>query len=301
MRVQFPNLTRPKKGAKILSHFLNRPLSLCQSALARACGYKDWHELERQAELGCFTILDQDLSSDEYVLRQVDLVVYISRVLSVSDDDVQFAVARARITGDRKSTLVEQLAIRTGCLRSTSLPDLGRRQRGSVCRINSAGWRGQSVILKRFESPLRVITESSTDATVADFELVSPRQPLPLFVPMRLYLAYGVWTEKDGARVIFSRDYKPLWRLNADAKPIRVDPWDWIQFDREEWFWSDTSAPWSSKARYEAELERLEGFGVDGLPKLVETLPYLVLHDDLTSIGGAVERLQAKYASVRAA
>jgi hypothetical protein len=294
MRIQFPNLTRPKKGAKTLSRVLGRPLAQCQSAVAKACGYKDWHELEQQVATGHHAILDQDLSTDEYVHRQIELTLGIAEFTDVVDDDAQFALAMANITGDRKSSLSEQLAIRAGCLRRTALPDVGRHQRGSIGKLKSPGRNGEPVILKRYGRPTYVLTHKSPDAGVADFEFVSPRHPVPLFVPMRLYLPYGAWTEKDGSRVLFSRDYKPLWRLTVGRKPNRINPWDRIKFEKQEWFWDDTETPWSSKARYDNELLRLQAFGVIGLPRLVQTLAHLVLRDDLKSIEDAVGLLRSK-------
>jgi hypothetical protein len=301
MRIQFPNLTRPKKGAKTLSRVLGRPLAQCQSSVAKACGYKDWHELEQQVAPGRNAVLDQDLSADEYVRRQIEMTLCIATSTGVVDDDAQFALAMANITGDRKSALAEQLAIRVGCLRQTSLPNVGPRQRGSIGKLKSPGRNGELVILKRFGRSTYVLTHKTPDAAIADFEFVSPRHPVPLFVPMRLYLPYGVWTEKNGARVLFSRDYMPLWRLSVGEKPARINPWDRIYFEKEEWFWDDTKTPWSSKARYENELKRLQDFGVAGLPRLVETLPYLILRDDLNSIGDAVDLLREKYEPVQAA
>jgi hypothetical protein len=103
MRIQFPNLTRLKKGAKTLSHVLGRPLAQCQSSVANACGYKDWHELERQVGPGSSATLDQELSADEYVRRQIAMTVRIAESMGVDDNEAQFALASANITGDRKS------------------------------------------------------------------------------------------------------------------------------------------------------------------------------------------------------
>jgi hypothetical protein len=299
MRIDFPNLTRPKKSAKILSRVLERPLARCQSALAKVCGYRDWHELEQQVAPACDSILDQNLSTDEYVDRQVKMGLCIAELLDVDDDEAQFALVRANITGNRESSLAEQLAIRAGCLRRTALPDAGRGHRGSIGKVMSPGRNGEVVILKRLGRPTYVLTHRTPDAAVGDFEFVSPRHPLPLFIPMSLYVPYGVWTEKDGSRVLFSRDYKPLWRLTPAKRPARANPWDRIQFDREEWFWGDTDTPWASNARYEIELKRLQDLGVVGLPKLVETLPHLVMRDDLRSVEDAVELLRDKYEAVR--
>jgi hypothetical protein len=213
MRILFPNLTRPKKGAKTLSRVLSRPLAQCQSAVATA----------------------------------------------------------------------------------------GWRQRGSIGKLKSSGRNGELVILKRIEHVTYVLTHKSPDSIVANFEFASPIRQAPLFIPMRLHLSYGAWTEKDGTRVLFSRDYKPLWRLKAGETPARLNPWDRIQFEKQEWFWDDTTTPWSNEARFEHEMNRLQDFGVTALPRLVETLPYLVLRDDLTSINDAVDLLRDKYDPVQAA
>lgn len=46
MRIQFPDIGRPKKAAKFLSRAeAGSKLSQVQEALARELGYRDWHDL----------------------------------------------------------------------------------------------------------------------------------------------------------------------------------------------------------------------------------------------------------------
>ena len=78
---------------------------------------------------------------------------------------------------------------------------------------------GEKAILKKYDGPTQVIADIGPDVVVADNEVVFPKKTLPLFVPARLKLAYGYWTEADGSKVLFSRDYKPLWRLTEGRKP----------------------------------------------------------------------------------
>ena len=99
-------------------------------------------------------------------------------------------------------------------------------------------------ILRHFGRPTRVITHTYANSTVADFEYVSPKTALPLFIPMRLYIAYGVWTEPDGSMVLFSRDYFPLWRLREGHAPERLFPWLWIKHVEQSWYWGDSNTPW---------------------------------------------------------
>jgi hypothetical protein len=124
---------------------------------------------------------------------------------------------------------------------------------------------------------------------VADFEFVTPRVPLPLFVPARLYLAYGVWTEADGSKVLFSRDYMPLWRLRDHERPERLSPIEWINYADQSWFWTDANAPWDYPQRIGENIRRLEEFGVRGVPKLAEVLPALVFSTRALSLREKVQ------------
>ncbi len=61
----------------------------------------------------------------------------------------------------------------------------------------------------------------------AYFEVVTPRFPLPDFVPSRIWLPYGVWKLSDGSEVLFSRDYLPMWRVSSE-RTERLAPRLWI-------------------------------------------------------------------------
>ncbi|TAK49867.1 MAG: hypothetical protein EPO23_01165 [Xanthobacteraceae bacterium] len=119
MRFHFPNATRPKKAAKRLAAQLSLPLSTAQRAVARACGYRDWHELNDHVHVGPPCELDTALTSELYVNRQVQLILAIARDIAATDaatdGDIQHALAQARLTGDRPLRLNEQIAIRLAC------------------------------------------------------------------------------------------------------------------------------------------------------------------------------------------
>ena len=158
-------------------------------------------------------------------------------------------------------------------------------------RIKSPGWEGVEAILRAYEWPPYLITHKTPETTVADFEVEYPERPLSLFVPARLKLAYGVWTEEDGSKVLFSRDYKPLWRLTHGRRPERLRPWLWIEWIESQHFWDDRNTPWWSVRCREEEENRLRGFGIRCLPKLVDTLSDLIFDNDVRSVGAAVERM----------
>jgi len=148
---------------------------------------------------------------------------------------------------------------------------------------------GEPAILKKFGRPTHLVTHRSADTWVADFEITIPRKPLPLFIPARLKLAYGYWTEADGSEVLFSRDYKPLWRLTDGRNPERLQPWLWIDKVEHEWFWDDTNTPWRSPRRLQEEERRLHEFGVVALPKLADILPDIVFNKMTKDVRSAVD------------
>ncbi|MEC4593895.1 hypothetical protein VPG91_23045 [Nitrospirillum amazonense] len=90
MRFFFPNLTRPKKAAKHLTAaFPGVPLSKSQRAIAVACGYRDWHELEVSHAAAESTLLDEHLPQSAFRERAVILARSIAATLNVHDGDVQ--------------------------------------------------------------------------------------------------------------------------------------------------------------------------------------------------------------------
>lgn len=51
---------------------------------------------------------------------------------------------------------------------------------------------------------------------------------------------YGEWTEADGSRVIFDRDYRPICRIKPDGQLEIVPTDEFIRFDEEagqRWFY----------------------------------------------------------------
>jgi hypothetical protein len=100
MRIAFPNLVRPKKAAKHL-HALTADISLsmCQAAIAAACGYRDWHDLETHG-VGDGSLLDQNLPLAERGDRNVFQAERIARTLEIYYGDAKWALPRLRLSGD---------------------------------------------------------------------------------------------------------------------------------------------------------------------------------------------------------
>ena len=285
MRIPHTDISRPKRTAKLISRVSGRPLSKCQQAIAKGTGYRDWHELERQVSEQKMSALGSYVSLED----QANVILLIAEIMETDLGPVQFASAEGRLFTTEVSDVDVQLTVRGSALRKSSIPYLGKRMRGEIGKINAAGFRTFPVILKSYGAPTKTLTNRSPDTGCADFEYVSPRAQQKFYIPSRLYLAYGQWKEPNGSTVLFSRDYKPMWRLRDGKLPEPVKPSQRIRKVAEEWFWDDTDTPWQNKRRHREEIARLTKLGVRTLPLLVDVLPLLVNRDDVSSIGSAVE------------
>ena len=282
MRFHFPNLDRPKKAAKRIVRLLGGapPLSKVQNSLATALGYRDWHELDLAHASQLPQPLDQDLPAADFHRRSADLALKLAKALDVSDSEAQYALLDSRLTGDQ-ATFDDQFAIRTACWRiKGQWPSSGMA--GTVVRAPAsfAGPRQLGILTADFDvssrgRPVQIITDNRC-GICSRHEVKIPGTSLPLFLPYRLWLAYGVWVLPDGARVLFSRDYAPMWRLRDGLPPQQVAPTDWIKFERQDFFWEDATAPWEDPARIAEEEARLKLYGINGLPALVDLLPIMV-------------------------
>lgn len=276
MRIFFPNTTRPKKAARHVARLLGVPLSQAQRAVARASGYRDWHEMEGGLDALPPSPLDQELPDEGVIQRHAQLSLGLAKDLGIPDGDAQYALSAARLTGDRPPSLAEQIAIRLACFRATSMAPVGARAPGAVGELKVPGRKDEVVILQEFGKPTRVMTHGSASALVADFEYVTPRAALHLFLPMRLYMPYGFWVEADGSEVVFSRDYKPMWRIRPDRSVERLEPWLWMRQVKQTYLWEEGEAPWRHP-HLAAHLEAwLTERGIAGLPILADGMPALV-------------------------
>jgi hypothetical protein len=296
MRLVFPNLTRPKKSAKTIAQKLGLALSLAQSAVARICGYDDWHDLETNHAKGAFFALDQHLDQQAYIARQVSLVLDLATKAGVPEGDAQYAIADSRLTGDRQVLLSEQIELRLSCWRQGVLAPAAKRSRGAVGTLKSPGRNGEIVILRSYGRPTTVITQRNI-GHVADFEFISPRNPPPLFLPIRLYLPYGHWIETDGAKVLFSRDYKPMWRIRDGFHPERLDPSLWINWRNQAHYWDEANTPWNSMELRQRMEALLTSFSIQTLPIWADVLPIAASNDKLDVYSDALDPLMASRGS----
>jgi len=295
MRLHFPNLERPKKAAKRIVKALvgDPPLAKIQNGVAFALGYRDWHEFEIAHSASAPAPLDQELPAHLFRGRIAELALRLAAALGVSDSEAQYVLLASRLTGDRQVSLDDHVNIRLTCWRAKGLWSPSGHA-GTVVRLRfpNAGPRRLGLLTADFDStgtgPFQIIGDNFFGIGAReDFSI--PREAPPVFIPLRLRLVYGAWTEPDGAKVLFSRDYAPMWRLRGGHPPQMTSPFEWIRHQREEWFWEDATSPWRDQRRIAEEEARLASYGVPGLCALADLLPLMVASvGDVPSPGALV-------------
>lgn len=272
MRIQFPDADRPKAIAKCLVRlFPHLKLSATQEALARAAGHRDWHELSTSPQLRRETL--HQVGKRE---AAVQVTVSLADALGgIPDGDVQFALTKARLFWNDSWSLEDQIAVRTTILRKRVFGSPARGKPGTVVRLKVSGRSDEPAYLQHAGRASRVICDTGF-ATVADFEIITPRAPLADFLPARLWLPYGYWTLGDGSKVIFARDYLPMWRIALGAVE-RLEPWYWITGITSRFNFAESlgTTQWAGRRARDQALDYLAEHRIAGLPRLVNVMPYL--------------------------
>jgi hypothetical protein len=278
VRFHFPNLARPKKAAKQLAKLLPQSsLASAQIAISKVLGYRDWHDLEVQHASQPATDLDDELTVEQFRGRMLEQTIALASALSIPDVRAQYLLSAVRLTGNRRASKLDHELIRTSHWRNTSLPWRGPKAPGATFTIKERGVAPRRAYVRRIERGVDAITDQSCASGCADFEASFPRVRIDDFVPVRLTLPYGWWTQADGTIVVFSRDYMPLWNVRPGRDPEQAEPWARIKFERQDFF-GDMNAElnWTSEIALGAASDRFTRFGITGLPILVDVLPILV-------------------------
>tara|TARA_R110000868_G_scaffold101630_5_gene279784 strand:+ start:69918 stop:70769 length:852 start_codon:yes stop_codon:yes gene_type:complete len=274
VRYYFPNTTRPLNAAKSLKVISGLKLSEAQEAISRICGYRDWHDLEQNCSGGPASPLDHLLSQPRRTQRQLALTARIGKVLGL--DLVQSVRTLARID------LLHNQPERFGPNRAYRL--------GDVVVDLASGPDAAPGIVKSADTA--VALTGPRGLALRGQEEVRPARPEEAPVaPYALLLAYGVGTEADGARVLFSRDYLPLYRLRDGMAPELCHPMDRIAYTSREWFWAGDRPPWRSRTLLRREKARLSEMGVVQPPRLIDALVPLVMEPGVQSLERAAELL----------
>lgn len=285
MRIPFSSTKRPKTAAKLLCEVSSSSLSACQQQVAKSCGYRDWHDLEKSLnQINIATIREVSIETE------VSVIISISQALGLGAGDVQHTLTAARLFRADSPHLQHELEVRCNLFQSLDNLPSGPKTPGSVVKTKIKGRAPQIGIVSSWGSAVTLITHGYDASLVADYEVTMPRKPLSLFIPLRLYFPYGQWTEKDGSEVLFSRDYLPMWRLRAGQAPERMDPWESVYQSSMTHFWGEGAVDLERNDFGDKAIQMLQARGVRTLPKLVDALPIMIFEH--CRIGDAVSRLK---------
>ena len=283
MRIYFAEIERVKLTAKLLSR-LSPAVTLANvlENLARASGYRDWHELD--ASFGGVTNTPTEFSPE----IAAHLVLELAAALNLECGDVQFAISKARLLGSSRWSTSDQITVYMSALRSGFLGAPARGQPGTIVKVK--GLEGPGYILRTDHyGVVHLLKDGGTSGCVPE-ETVTPRTPIADFLPARLWLPYGVWTLNGGSEVVFARDYHPLWHISAEGVE-RLDPWLWIRgIKSERWFAHNTEGDWWRPQGRVPALAYLEGHRISELPKLGNAMLDMFA-PGVESISGAVRRM----------
>lgn len=286
MRIHFPDLVRPKQAAKYLVRAaaeLN--LATVHEAIARALGYRDWRELSIAAQPG-------RLATTEHVSLEdaLRIILKLADALALPEPDVQYAVSKARLLRASSWSLDDHMVLCASIWRQRVFGPPGRGQPGTVVGDRAYGSRLPAYL--RYPGRPTYLLFDTGFGERADFEVVTPRSPLPDFVPSRIWLPYGVWELSDGSEVVFSRDYLPMWRI-LNERAERVAPWLWIRgIVAETHFMGPGTAIWASGSARESAIGYLQRHRISELPRLSDMMPHL-FEPNVDSLPDGVSRLYA--------
>jgi hypothetical protein len=90
--------------------------------------------------------------------------------------------------------------------------------------------------------------------------------------------------------VAFSRDYLPLWRISNSSQVVPADPWEWIDFTDQQFWWDDADTPWGRSAKAQSIERKMLDLHVTGVPPLMNAVQVLIC-GRTTSIKGAVRQM----------
>lgn len=269
MRLSFLSRDHLSAAAKFLARLSpNVTHSAALEALARAAGFRDWHEFS-----SC-PADPNDAPTRVDLLTAIAIAHQVADRLNLLDGDVQFCLDKAGLLGGWG--LDDHLAARAQAWRTYTFGPPARGKSGTLVKAGKSRGCAKAAYLLRDGRPTVVFGDHGV-STFADFEIVTPRLRLDPFVPLRLWLPYGYWTLADGSEVIFSRDYFPMWRVSA-AGVERLSPWLWINGIAEQtWLAGKKNTHnWWTPEVVAAARDHLHARRIRALPRLADMLPELV-------------------------
>ena len=95
-----------------------------------------------------------------------------------------------------------------------------------------------------------------------DFTVMRDQSKASTFVPMRIYLPYGVYFCDDGSEVLFSREYCPMWAKHPNGKISDISPRTFVHHKKSELFFDAGDPPHKNREALNKCLGILHKWGV---------------------------------------
>jgi hypothetical protein len=171
MRIQFSDLNRPKQAAKYLTRAgAELSLAIVHEALARALGYRDWHELSITARLNNLAATEQPSIEDA-----VNIILDLADALVLPEADVQHAVSKARLLRATPWTINDHMLMRTSIWRQRVFGTAGRGKSGTVVRDRA--YNSNTPAYLRYPGRPTYLLFDTGFGERADFEVVTFTTP----------------------------------------------------------------------------------------------------------------------------
>lgn len=240
-------------------------LASCQTALARATGHRDLHHaqaLQADPRLSHTPIDAQD-----------EITWSLHRNTGLNAGDLLDALIRARFFSANPE-LEEAFAVREK-LFAREFPVTSRQSVGASGYLKASGHAKTRFLLLHRSDEKHGSATGLTDHKILRCisSEISLNRVNSFFIPLRFWAPYGYWTEQDGSKVIFSRDYCPLWRIEDGKAPVRDDPHRLVRFTSQKWFFSDYAFGQVTEKVAARSIDILKEHRIISLPTLVESLP----------------------------
>lgn len=267
MTVFATNESAFKRAAQAISKLPGASsLSGVQNTLARACGFRDFFHAQN-SWMGA--------GAPQYASIETQVAV-ISRLqphISVQTGYLLDSLTQTRFFGPDPDPGLS-LAVREA-LFEPLFPAGERKAIGSPCRIQAPGYKNvRAMVVRRGDGP-----EGRSQAIFDHGILDCVSREIPanrtgrLFIPLRFWMPYGYWIENDGSKVLFSREYCPLWKVQEGRAPVRDDPDRWVVWTEQKWFFDEGSFRGDTDEVIAKGLQILRDHRVTSMPRLVEWFP----------------------------
>lgn len=164
---------------------------------------------------------------------------------------------------------------------------------GTLVHLRSHSLRarfGSTAVLLRCVGNRATLLTDAGKEDVYRQQFSIPIKPVRDTVPMRLRLPFGHWDLGDGCRVLYSRDFCPLWLVDDTGDTLPVLPWITVERISEVRYWTHQHAPWRDRETELAMESLLQSIGVTSDPLLADAL-FPLMKESHLSIRGAVMQM----------